>query len=51
MESLKYKFYHFLEVFNPPIDIGMNNEELGDYVNDCIIKAIAGQTKEERPLF
>jgi len=42
---------HFLEVFNPPIDIGMNNEELGDYVNDCIIKAIAGQTKEERPLF
>ena len=34
-----------------PIDIGMNNEELGDYVNDCIIKAIAGQTKEERPLF
>ena len=29
----------------------MNNEELGDYVNDCIIKAIAGQTKEERPLF
>ena len=51
MESLKYKFSHFLEVFNPPIDIGMNNEELGDYVNDCIIKAIAGQTKEERPLF
>ena len=51
MESLKYKFSHFLEVFNPPINVGMNNEELGDYVNDCIIKAIAGQTKEERPLF
>ena len=29
----------------------MNSRELGDYVNDCIIKAIAGQTKEERPLF
>ena len=41
----------FLEVFNQPIDIGMSNRELGDYINDCIIKAIAGQTKEERPLF
>ena len=51
IESLEYKFSHFLEVFNPPIDVGMNNQELGDYVNDCIIKAIAGQTKEERPLF
>jgi hypothetical protein len=51
IESLKYKFSHFLEVFNPPIDIGMSNRELGDYINDCIIKAIAGQTKEERPLF
>jgi hypothetical protein len=51
MEALKYKFNHFLEVFNPPIEIGMNTLELGNYINDCIIKAIAGQTKEERPLF
>ena len=51
IESVKYKFNHFLEIFNPPINIGMNIRELGDYVNDCIIKAIAGQTKEERPLF
>tara|TARA_E500000178_G_C16962015_1_gene726523 strand:- start:384 stop:1376 length:993 start_codon:yes stop_codon:yes gene_type:complete len=51
IESVKYKFNHFLEIFNPPIDVGMNVRELGDYVNDCIIKAIAGQTKEERPLF
>jgi len=51
IDSLKYKFSHFLEVFDPPIDIGMSDRELGDYFNDCIIKAIAGQTKEERPLF
>ncbi|MFL2539632.1 MAG: hypothetical protein ACJ0RD_00555 [Alphaproteobacteria bacterium] len=51
IESVKYKFNHFLEIFNPPIDVGMNVRELGDYVNDCIIKSIAGQTKEERPLF
>ena len=29
----------------------MNIRQMGDYVNDCIIKAIAGQTKDERPLF
>ena len=50
-EALKFKFKHFLEIFNPPIDIGMNSLELGNYVNDCIIKTLAGQTKEERPLF
>ena len=51
IEAVKYQFDHFLEIFNPPIDIGLKPQELGDYVNDCIIKAIAGQTKEERPLF
>ena len=51
IEALKYKFNHFLEVFNPPINIGLKSNELGDYINDCIIKAIAGQTREERPLF
>jgi hypothetical protein len=51
IEALNFKFNHFLEVFNPPINIGLKPIELGDYVNDCIIKAIAGQTKDERPLF
>ncbi len=51
IEAIEYKFNHFLEVFNPPINIGMKSNNLGDYINDCIIKAIAGQTKEERPLF
>ena len=50
-EAFKYKLNHFLEIFNPPIDLGMKSSELGNYVNDCIIKTIAGQTKEERPLF
>jgi DhnA family fructose-bisphosphate aldolase class Ia len=51
IEASKYKFKHFLEVFNSPIDLNMNIRQMGDYVNDCIIKAIAGQTKDERPLF
>ena len=51
IEATNYKFNHFLEVFNPPINIGLKSNELGEYINDCIIKAIAGQTIEERPLF
>lgn len=51
IEATNYKFKHFLEVFNPPINIGLKPKELGDFINDCIIKAIAGQTKDERPLF
>ena len=39
IEAVKYRFDHFLEIFNPPIDIGLKPQELGDYVNDCIIKA------------
>ena len=51
IEASKYKLQHFLEVFNPPIDVGIKARDMGNYVNDCIIKAIAGQTKDERPLF
>ena len=51
IEAIKYKFNHFLEVFHSPIDLNMIIRQMGDYINDCIIKAIAGQTKEERPLF
>lgn len=42
---------HFLEVFNPNVDIGLEGDELGHYVGDMILKALAGTTREERPLF
>ena len=42
---------HFLEVFNPPIDIGIAPEDMGYYINDMIIKAIAGVTISDAPLF
>ncbi len=42
---------HFLEVFNPNVDVGIAPEGIGDYVNDCILKALAGVTSAERPLF
>jgi hypothetical protein len=42
---------HFLEVFNPAIDIGIPGAELGHYINDMIIKAVAGVTAADAPLF
>ncbi len=42
---------HFLEVFNPAFDIGISSEGLGDYINDCILKTLAGLVSAERPQF
>ena len=44
-------FQHFLEVFNPAFDIGIPPIELGNYINDMIIKAIAGVTSGDAPQF
>lgn len=42
---------HFLEVFNPNVQTGFNAEETGSYINDCIVRTLAGLTREERPEF
>jgi len=41
---------HFLEVFNSAV-INLSIEEMGQYVNDCILKTLAGQINKEKPLF
>jgi len=41
---------HFLEVFNSAV-INLSIEEMGEYVNDCILKTLAGQISKEKPLF
>lgn len=50
-EAEKNNFNYFLEVFNPQTKTGLNQLQLGEYVNDCILKTLAGQLKSERPLF
>ena len=50
-EAEKNNFNYFLEVFNPQTKTGLNQSQLGEYVNDCILKTLAGQLKSERPLF
>ncbi len=50
-ELLGSSYRHFLEVFNPAFDVGIAPEELGFYINDMIVKTLAGVTKAEAPHF
>ncbi len=50
-EAFDLGLTHFLEVFNPNIATGMNTEATGQFVNDCIVHALAGMSLAERPRF
>lgn len=41
----------FLEVFNPQIDIGIDVDKIPEYVNDCIVRTMAGLTRQDQPMF
>ena len=42
---------HFLEVFNPAFPIDTGSAELGAFVNDAIVRCLAGVARPEAPLF
>jgi hypothetical protein len=42
---------HFLEVFNPNAPVGLATDQVGAFVNDSIVRALAGVTSAHRPLF
>ena len=42
---------HFLEVFNPAFAIDTGDAGLGYYINDCIVRCLAGVAGSDRPLF
>jgi len=42
---------YFLEVFNPNVATGIAPDEAPHYVNDCILRCLAGLVEAERPLF
>jgi hypothetical protein len=42
---------HFLEVFNPNAPTGLAPEQFGPFVNDSIMRLLAGVTGAQRPLF
>jgi len=43
-------FNYFLEVFNPNAS-SLSDEDMPRFVNDAIVRALAGLTRDERPLF
>src|SRR5436305_3698702 len=50
-EAERKKFRYFLEVFDPNVSIGVAPEKLGEYINDNIIRSLAGVPESGRPLF
>jgi hypothetical protein len=42
---------HFLEVFNPNAPIGLAPDQVGPFVNDSIVRTLAGVTSAQRPVF
>jgi hypothetical protein len=50
-EASSLNFRYFYEVFNPNVDIGLSLEQTGEFVNDCILRSLAGVTRAERPEF
>lgn len=42
---------HFLEVFNPNAPIDLDPVDVGAFVNDSIIRTLAGVTSSHRPVF
>jgi hypothetical protein len=50
-EAERKKFRHFLEVFDPNVDSGIPPQKLGEFINDNILRALAGVAEAGRPLF
>src|SRR5882672_7788818 len=50
-EAERKRFRYFLEVFDPNVRSGIPPEKLGEFINDNIIRALAGVPEAGRPLF
>jgi hypothetical protein len=44
-------FRHFLEVFAPNVGPMCDSPQVGQFVNDCIVRALAGVPRASRPVF
>jgi hypothetical protein len=50
-EAERKRFRYFLEVFDPNVATGVPPEKLGEFINDQILRSLAGVTEAGRPLF
>ena len=51
LEAEKKGFRYFLEVFNPNVDPGISDKVVAGFLNDHIVRTLAGVTEAGRPLF
>jgi hypothetical protein len=51
LEAERKGFRYFLEVFNPNVEPGISEAEIPAFVNDHVVRSLAGVTKRGRPLF
>ncbi len=50
-EAERKNFRYFLEVFDPNVDPGISAEQVDGFINDHIIRSLAGVTERGRPVF
>ncbi|MBV9701985.1 MAG: hypothetical protein JO163_04585 [Methylobacteriaceae bacterium] len=50
-DAAAHGFRYFLEVFNPNVPTGIEPALVPHYVNDCILRCLAGVMKADRPQF
>ena len=50
-EAERKSFRYFLEVFDPNVDPGISPEKVDGFINDHIIRSLAGVTERGRPVF
>ena len=50
-EAAATGFRYFLEVFNPNAPQGLQGKDIGEFVNDNIVRSLAGVMKADRPQF
>jgi hypothetical protein len=51
LEAERKGFRYFLEVFNPNVEPGISEADIPAFVNDHVVRSLAGVTKHGRPLF
>ena len=51
IEAERKRFRYFLEIFNPNVNPGIPDKKVAGFLNDHIIRALAGVTTAGRPIF
>jgi hypothetical protein len=50
-EAASVGLRYFYEVFNPNVECGLTRPQIGEFLNDSILRSLAGVMRDERPEF